>query len=311
MKIESDKVHVNYAGTEALYLNRKSALNFKLVDSESSEKIDFKLKPFEIYEFKNKADHFKIINLANQITCLDWCPLFDSSSQFLALATSAIDKSEFSVKNVYASPNLIYFMKFDDLNSLKAPWAIFAISNKSIGFVSCLKWRHPVLTKEEPNVKDNFIGYLLAASSNGNAYIYYVEDLSLSEKRIIQTNNCVEEISVFEPKKQIILKCSYFCGQCTAADWSQLNGATQIAVGYSNGSVSLFQVNSGFLADQLNSNGGSVDKLNQMVVYPIQTFSAHLTFVKTLKWSKVNGNILATGSLFSREIKLIILNFLE
>lgn len=110
----------------------------------------------------------------------------------------------------------------------------------------------------------------------------------------------INNLNVYEPKRNVVLKLSYSFGQCTAADWSQLNGAVQIAIGYANGSIALFQVNKSYLDHHL-SNSNDADNL---YIYPVQTFEAHLTFIKTLKWSKLNSAVLASGSLFSREVKV-------
>jgi hypothetical protein len=107
--------------------------------------------------------------------------------------------------------------------------------------------------------------------------------------------NSSGEIEIYEPKVEVRLICdtSYY-GQCTCGDWRQLNHANTIALGYTNGSINLYYMNVEFYY-RFNSN--SID------VLPYKTINAHLTFVKTLKWSKTNENILASGALFSREIK--------
>jgi hypothetical protein len=282
-----------YEHTELKIENKREPLHFKL------NKIDFNPKPFEIFEYKNKADHFKIVNVCSQITCLDWCPTIftESRTQFLAFANTLADfKKEFSVKKIFDTKNFIYILKFIDLNSEQSSMEMFAIANKNIGFISCLKWRQATV-----NTQNSFLGYLLAASSNGNSYVYYVEDMTLRNDFARKSQSI--DLNVYEPKKQIVLASFYSCGQCTAADWSNCNGAVQIAVGYANGSVSLFQVNSSFLSDHFTKS--SREDSGAYHVYPIKTFSAHLTYISTLKWSKINGNIVATGSLFSREIKFV------
>jgi hypothetical protein len=281
----------SYEHCELKIKNDVEPLKFKY------NKLDFHLKPFEIFEYKNKTDQFKLVNVCGQITCLDWCPTLSNEhqSQFIAYATSPNDlKSEFSVKKLYQAKNFIHIIKFNSLNSEKSTMETFAIANKDIGLISSLKWR-----KATKHSQNNLLGYLLAASSNGNAYIYYILDMTLDKKFDKQTS--AQNLNVFEPEKHIVLKNFYSCGQCTAADWSDCSGAVQIACGYANGLVALFQVNSNFLNDVLSKN--SKEDSTAFHVFPIKTFSAHLTFLNTLKWSKINSNILATGSLFSREIK--------
>ena len=91
-------------------------------------------------------------------------------------------------------------------------------------------------------------------------------------------------------------------GQCTAGDWSQLNGATEIALGYANGSVALFQINSNTLKDQLKIN--PIDEnCPDLRIYSHKNFNAHQSYIKTLKWSKISSSILASGATNSRDIK--------
>lgn len=109
---------------------------------------------------------------------------------------------------------------------------------------------------------------------------------------------------MFELKKQqrqIILKPSVSFGQCTCGDWSQMNGATQIALGYANGFVALFKLNSKSLDVSSLTSSESAGPLE---VLPFRLIQAHFTALKTLKWCKNASSVFVTNSLFSREIKL-------
>ena len=88
-------------------------------------------------------------------------------------------------------------------------------------------------------------------------------------------------------------------GQCTCGDWSQMNGAVSVALGYANGCVAVYKLNSSSLRSQGEIGDGEIWE-----VYPIRVIEAHYTAVKTLKWSKLAPFLIASGSLFSREIKL-------
>ena len=294
---------INQSESDRLCFNSGNTLSFRLSSAEKEEGT-FSLKPFEFYSGSESNDPFRLINLGNQLTSLDWCPLIDSKSQYLACATTKFTEKEreFTLKSSFESPNLVYVVKFNDLNSETNNVQKFAILNKEIGYISCLKWR-PVPAKIIPK-ESLFIGYLLAASSNGNAYVYRIEDMTLSNRHVLRKNpNSFSQLNVYEPKRQIVLKSAFLSGQCTAADWSELNGAVHIALGYANGLVAIFQMNSSFLREKLECNANKAVVSSELCVYPVQSFDAHLTFVKTVKWSKINGNILATGSLFSRELK--------
>jgi hypothetical protein len=288
----------------------ESDLVFKLIENNENED-QFILKPFQIHF----GYDFKVINLINQITALDWAHRNHDlnekyNSQFLAVSTIPLNNlntilnrkssennyQKYCLQTLFQSTNVIYIYKFQDLNS-SLDVKKFGILNDEIGYVSCLRWRPDYGASLSNDTSSDFVGYLLAASSNGNGYIYYINDL---------TSQSTSEnlVNIYHPKKEIVLKLSFSFGQCTSADWSQMNGATQIAIGYSNGSVAIFHLNSNTLNDLLQFES-SINDLNQnkMYIYPVKTFNAHLTFVKTVRWSKINNHILATGSLFSREIR--------
>jgi len=286
--------------------NNNSVLKFKL------DTMNIELKPFEIY----KSDHFSLINLCNQITSLDWCPIkFNSKSdtQYVALATlpleqlnnvietnSVYNTEKNRIKNLNDSPNLIYIYK-TDLN--RNNHDLFAILNRSIGTISCVKWRPDC----GASAQNTFIGYLLIASSNGEAYIESIQDLTQNNKyKKDQTQQnksitSINKLNVFETKNRVVLKSKFTYGQCTAGDWSQIgNGGTQIAIGYTSGEIALFQINSNFLSNQYKL----VNTNDNFYIYPIKTFNAHQSFIRDLKWCKFDPNILASGSTFSRDLKL-------
>lgn len=268
----------------------ESDINFEL------NKTKFSLKPFGIYS--NENDHFKMFYINDQITSIDWCPMKLNCAQYLAIATmpneklteqfkSTDSKLSNNILELNKSPNFIYILKLENLNNKSQfSWKMYTILNKTLGLVSCLKWR-PDFGASQSN---DFIGYLLAASSDGNSYIYKIKEKS---------EELNESLSVYDEKQKIILKPVFSFGQCTSADWSALNGATQIAVGYANGSIAIYNLSSNYLQNQFKSNPDQ-----ELIVYPFKTLNAHFTFVKTLKWSKLNSSQLCSGSLFSREIKL-------
>jgi WD40 repeat protein len=47
-----------------------------------------------------------------------------------------------------------------------------------------------------------------------------------------------------------------------------------------------------------------VNTNDSFYIYPIKTFYAHQSFIRDLKWCKFDPNILASGSTFSRDLKL-------
>ncbi|CAF0896453.1 unnamed protein product [Brachionus calyciflorus] len=269
-------------------------------------KNDFVLKSHEIYESPNVKFNFKIINLVDQITSFDWCPLKNSKCNYLAVSTllnqslmsKIIGEQPFIFKTLLEldnSPNLIYIYKFSNLNTNQNQIRKFAILNREIGTISQLKWR-PDFGKSN-FLNPEYLGYLLACGSDGNGYIYKVKDHEYRDQE-------PKKIYVYEPDKKVILRPNFMLGQCTTGDWSHHNGSVQIALGYSNGTVGIYYLNSGNLQKFKCEN-------NELIIRPTTILNAHYTFVKTIKWSKLSGDLICTGSIFSREIKVWNLNQTE
>lgn len=267
---------------------------------------DFILKGFEFFSLQNDRHSFKLINFVDQITAFDWCPLNNLVENYLAVCTLPNEeliskimgseaKSNFkTLLDLDKSANLIYIYKFSNLNSDETPKK-FAILNTKIGHISQLKWR-PDYGKSNSLDSKN-IGYLLTCGSDGNAYVYQVKDQS-------DNDNDDKNLIVYEPNKLCVLKPNFSFGQCTTGDWSHLNGAYQIALGYSNGTVGIYHLNSSYLNNQLLNN-------SELIIRPVNVINAHFTFVKTIKWSRLNSDLICTGSVFSREIKVWNLNKTE
>ncbi|RMZ95090.1 general transcription factor 3C polypeptide 2, partial [Brachionus plicatilis] len=285
-------------GIERQYLIDLIDLDSKTLEFQCN-KLNFGLKSLETYQIKNSKNNFKLINLMDQITSIDWCPVIQLD-QYMAVSTmpnsnilsQIVQQPQTKFKSIlenFFHPNLIYIFKFSNLNSTNGIKK-FALLNKQIGHISQLKWR-PDFGKTNSLVPE-YIGYLLACGSDGNGYIYRLRDMcdQVDEEK---------KMFCYEQKNFLILKPNFSFGQCTSGDWSQLNGACQIALGYSNGSVAIYQLNTKSLEKQyLNS------EKRPNAIHPNRVIHAHFTFVKTIKWSKLNCGLLCTGSIFSREIKL-------
>jgi hypothetical protein len=273
--------------TNNQYFDSK-VLEFKLNTNQCIQ-----LNAFESY----KTSNYELINLCEHIQSLDWCYLKqDSLYQYLAISTRPI-KNLFEIidLNSQESANLIYFYKCDKnqetevVNCLNNK-NVFAILNRDLGDCYCLKWRPDCGVV----ANDKSLGYILATSTNGYSYIYLVENMFNNNEN---TNN--NEFKVYEPCNEIRLKSdNKIYGQCTTGDWSQLNGATKIALGYSNGSILLFDIDNRFYFEYLNNDDTKIVEIS-----PYKCINAHITFVKTLKWSKLDEFLLASGSSFSRELK--------
>ena len=233
-----------------------------------------RLKPFEIYSFQNAnktRDSFILANVASQIVSMDWCPTNvanQNQSQFVAIAACplmridrlfnqttspppTVNEKEFlnnHVHKVFEAANLIYVCKLNNLNVYPAQQVeLFALLHRTIGHINCVKWRPDCgasiskqfdreVESSGDGFDETFIGYLLSASSDGNAYVDCVQDMSKFSlyKHAHRTDSgltSIGKLNVFEGKRRIVLRPSQSYGQCMCGDWSQLKGATEIALG--------------------------------------------------------------------------------
>jgi hypothetical protein len=280
-----------------LISDNNSSLKFEL--NQNDNKL-INLKPFQSYH-EIDYQNFYIINLGNQITALDWLPIKSDNENETSKPTQIIAVSAFADHqnytlncSLYNEPNLIHFFKLDSFETVK----MFTIMHRRIGKISCLKWRPDCGASSS----ETFLGYLLATSSNGDSYIFHINN----EKDTFQLNVSSNYNSsvIKESKRSVILRTVYSFGQCTCADWSQLNGSTQIAIGYTNGWVAVYELSDDYLSEQFKVNSNSINKNGDLIIYPIRTFRAHGNFVKAIKWMKLNPFLLITGSLICRETKV-------
>jgi hypothetical protein len=252
---------------------KKNKLSFT-IDQES-----FDLIPFEIAQTHDKLS-CKIINVDSEITALDWKIDFPNSSttniQYFAFACKNTDlfkidlleKSGGANLNRFKNKNIIFIGKLTNSSSNECKLEMFGIVDKYIDTVNCLKWG-----AFNSNDNNNSIGYLLAASSDGNGYIFLVEDI-LDKTNHAKKLRSINNIVCYEPEHKITLKRNTNTQQCIAGDWNQCGGANQVALGYSDGLINVFDI-----------------KDNNLVKKAIHAQSSNLKSygsVDILKWCKTD-----------------------
>lgn len=171
----------------------KSDPNLTLTFEISDTKKTFEKRPFE-FEFSREKDEFMVmLNLASSISALDWLPRKKSepNTEYLAVAAEPIrslvgsffpsSTSSFDFSGLLkpvAAPNLVHVLRFDNLNSPDSfSLTQFSILNRQVGYCNVLKWR-PDFGASQALKTSDFLGYLLIAGSDGNGYVYSVDDLT-------------------------------------------------------------------------------------------------------------------------------------
>lgn len=179
-----------------------------------SPEVKFELKPFDAYhlqtpstETKNGTENLRVINLIKPVTAMDWSPTnYDRKSslepvQFLAVATEPILEltGTFASPNVitgdsdcmlkiYQTPNLVHFFRTSQPD-LTSSWSHFALVNRHVGMINVIKWRPDFGASRSRLGSQDFIGYLLIAGSDGNGYVYLIEDFTRHPEFKIDSKN--------------------------------------------------------------------------------------------------------------------------
>ena len=242
------------------------------------------LKPFDVLQIENQL---KLINIGSEITALDWCiddpnDAASKSVQYFAFACKNVNLFniplyilEESVANgVVYNGNIIYIGKLTNLNSKDSKLEIFGIFDKNIGTINCLKWG--VLNSSD---KKNSIGYLLAASSNGDGYVYMVDDVLTKSSDSLEEHNklfSINAINCYEPDFKITLKSSS-THECITGDWNQYNEANQVCMGYSDGSANMYKIGD--------------NRCFKDTFYPVKKLQKSSNAVEIIKWSKVGNTV--------------------
>ena len=275
-------------------VTRKSDLSFSFNEE------CFDLKPFDVLQINDKLD-CKILNVGSEITAFDWCiddPKSPQDDQYFAFTCNKRFPID-SLSNLNEKKDIIFIGKLSQSsNSSECNLGIFGIFDEKIGKINDLKWG-------ALNSKDtkNSIGYLLVACSDGNGYIFLVDDVleNTSKSFLAKSNDTVEQKKVFsingidcyKPEKKIELNFKkenekLRVEQCVSCDWNQNNDANQtVALGYLDGSIRKYHLKK--------------DKLCLNASRRLKSFSS----IDILKKSKTNNSPkeFYTGSLKEKVFK--------
>ena len=243
------------------------------------------LKPFDVLQIENQL---KLMNIGSEITALDWCiddpnDAASKSVQYFAFACknanlfkiplSALEESIFN--GVVYNGNIIYIGKLTNLNSKGSKLEIFGIFDENIGTINCLKWG--VLNSKE---KQNSIGYLLAASSNGDGFVYMVDDVLIKSSDPLEEHKklfSINAINCYKPDIKITLKSSSSAHECTTGDWSQSNEANHVCMGYADGSANIYKIGD--------------KRCFKDTLYPVKKLQKASSAIEIIKWSKVGNSV--------------------
>ncbi|GBP41093.1 General transcription factor 3C polypeptide 2 [Eumeta japonica] len=171
------------------------------------------------------------------VSCMAWAPGPADALQMLAVATcNSIDMPRFSHDALYEHPGLIQIWSCGSLGDKLPDFSLGIVHD--FGTIWSIDWcpsgaQAPM--SEDPSSKSR-LGLLAAACSNGFAYIFSVPHPSSMPNKFYKLHPAAE--------LRLWAKSDQPKHQATAISWSKQKGHSVVAVGYSNGTTAMFDLNS-------------------------------------------------------------------
>ncbi|XP_049821946.1 uncharacterized protein LOC109602047 isoform X2 [Aethina tumida] len=251
-------------------------------------------KNMELFDTKTHSNGYATIFAGGPITAMSWVPTPDSvteSPQFLAVAVQNDPDSQYYHNENYHEPYLIQFWHFGSLRNRSKdpikPQLAFCLAF-DYGPVWHLEW----CPSGCYDLDRRRLGLLAVAASDGNVYVYSVPFFSEDEFGLF-----------YKPKPSVVLKFGHpedhkLSEQkfyATKVSWSQAFGHERIAVGYTNGSVAIFDLTKDSTLLEIQQNSTSF-------LFPYLSFQAHYHYITGIQILPYSGcSVLVTTS-FDRDL---------
>ncbi|KAL1490447.1 hypothetical protein ABEB36_013137 [Hypothenemus hampei] len=239
------------------------------VKSEKREKKNyFKLGLFEVHS--SYPGEWTIF-CGGPITSIAWLPTPHNridQEQILALTVLNTPDQEYLVGETYRVPSIIQFYNcglLNDSENVTEPFFLFGLA-LNLGPIWHLEWC------PSGCLNDSRLGLLAVAASDSLVYIYCIDNYnSDSDRGLIYFGQPVAKLQLESSEEK-----SYFA---TRISWSKAKGHRYVAIGYSNGVIALFDLES-TTSNLLHKKTSEIQ-----VFLPVKTFQAHLSCITGLNLS--------------------------
>ncbi|XP_048371687.1 general transcription factor 3C polypeptide 2 isoform X1 [Sphaerodactylus townsendi] len=241
------------------------------------------------------------------IWAMEWCPAPEGSmaSQFVAISCNQGMDERHSLAGVHTGSALLQLWELGpiqpDMGSATKPRLAYAIATRhgciwDMKFCPSGAWELPATRHK--SFQMSRLGLLAVAFSDGKVLLYslpHAQDLHAyrraqvtdgpSPRHAICKVQCVATLQV----GSIQAPSPSECGQCFSLAWMPTKPHHQLAAGFYDGTVALWNLTSKSLLQRIRQPDGSLK------LYPFHCFLAHDHAVRNIQWCKANSNFMVTA----------------
>nr|XP_056709397.1 general transcription factor 3C polypeptide 2 [Euleptes europaea] len=241
------------------------------------------------------------------IWAMEWCPTPEGSvaSQYVAISCNQGMDDRHSLVGIHTGPALLQLWELgpiqQDMGSATKPRLAYAIATShgciwDMKFCPSGAWELPATRRK--SFQMSRLGLLAVAFSDGKVLLYslpHAQGLHAyrraqvtdgpSPRHTICKVQCVATLQV----GSIQAASPAECGQCFSLAWMPTKPHHQLAAGFYDGTVALWNLSSKSLLQRIRQPDGSLK------LYPYHCFLAHDHAVRNIQWCKANSNFMVTA----------------
>ncbi|XP_077186150.1 general transcription factor 3C polypeptide 2 isoform X2 [Paroedura picta] len=241
------------------------------------------------------------------IWAMEWCPTPEGSmaSQYVAISCNQGMDDRHSLVGIHTGPALLQLWELgaiqQDTGSTTKPGLAYAIATShgciwDMKFCPSGAWELPATRRK--SFQMSRLGLLAVAFSDGKVLLYslpHAQDLHAhrraqvtdgpSPRHTICKVQCVATLQV----GSIQSGCPSECGQCFSLAWMPTKPHHQLAAGFYDGTVALWNLSTKSLLQRVRQPDGSLK------LYPFHCLLAHDHAVRNIQWCKANSNFIVTA----------------
>ncbi|XP_023017912.2 uncharacterized protein [Leptinotarsa decemlineata] len=277
---------------ESCDVARKSVSGFENILEQETE-----FRKFDLFEVVREDVHTTIY-CGGPINALAWLPTpytARNANQILAVAAGKNFDGKYSVKRNYNEPSVIQFWDFGLLAN-KGPYpepSLLFFLAVDYGPIWYLEWC-PSGCYDQTESEVGRTGLLAVAGSDFCVYIYLIPKVTEEQRELVYRGKPLLRLQIMRDLSEV--DDPFYP---TRISWSKASGHRHVAVGYTDGMVALYdlQTTSPFLRLRLDEDTD--------VIYPCKIIQAHSHYISVLSLIHLDGGTkyLLTGS-FDRSVKL-------
>uniref|UniRef100_A0A6P7G5R6 Uncharacterized protein LOC114334425 n=1 Tax=Diabrotica virgifera virgifera TaxID=50390 RepID=A0A6P7G5R6_DIAVI len=252
---------------------------------------EYTFKKYELFEAQRETDTITIF-CGGPVHSLAWLPTpynCKNKPQILAVGTSRDFDAMYQVDGYCNEPTLIQFWNFGILRNVQEfpePRLEFGLA-VDYGPIWHLEWCPSGCYNVEDSGEWTRIGLLAVSGSTMPVYLYSVPSFGEDKSGLFYKPRPLLKLQLTE--KEAELKRLSFP---TKISWSKTNGSCSIAVGYSDGTVAVYNLKA--VSNSLDIQG---DNSTSKILLPSKVIKAHSHYVSALSWIPVGTDrFLFSGS---------------